>query len=60
MTLQKLRELIWEVLTHQRHSPDLAPSDYYICLYMTNALGVTNLASIQGCENWFFNFFYFF
>uniref|UniRef100_A0A0K2UG07 Histonelysine Nmethyltransferase SETMARlike [Ceratitis capitata] n=1 Tax=Lepeophtheirus salmonis TaxID=72036 RepID=A0A0K2UG07_LEPSM len=57
MTRQKLRELGWEVLMHPPYSPDLAPSDYHLFLPMANALGGTNLASIEACENWLSQFF---
>ena len=51
MTRQKLREFGWEVLMHPPYSPDLAPSDYHLFLSMANALGGTNLASLEVCEN---------
>ena len=57
MTRQKLRELGWEVLMHPPYSPDLAPSDYHLFLSMANALGGTNLASLEACENWLSEFF---
>ena len=57
MTRQKLRELGWEVLIHPPYSPDLAPSDYHLFLSMVNALGGTNLASLEACENWLSEFF---
>ena len=30
VTLQKIRELGWEVIPHPAYSPDIAPSDYYL------------------------------
>jgi len=33
-TIQKLRELNWEVLAHPAYSPDLAPSDYHMFSHM--------------------------
>lgn len=30
MTLEKIKNLQWEVLTHPPYSPDLAPSDYHL------------------------------
>ena len=57
MTRQKLRELGWEVLMHPPYSPDLAPSDYHPFLSMANALGDTNLASLEAGENWLSEFF---
>jgi len=57
VTRQKLRELGWEVLLHPPNSPDLAPSDYHLFLFMANALGSLKLATRESCENWLSEFF---
>ena len=50
-TRQKLRELGWEVISHQPYSPDLAPSDYHLFKRLQNFLDGTKLASREACEN---------
>ena len=57
MTRQKFRELGWDVFTHPPYSPDLAPNDYHLFLFMANALDGKNMASIEACENWMSEFF---
>ena len=37
-TSQKLLRLGWEVILHPQHSPDLAPSDYYLFRSLQNSL----------------------
>ena len=54
---QKLRDLGWEVLLHPPYSPDLAPSDYHLFLFMANKLGSRKLATRESCENWLAEFF---
>jgi len=56
VTRQKLRELGWEFLLHPLYSPDLAPSDYHLFLFMANALGSLKLATRESCENWLSEF----
>ena len=38
LTKEKLAKLGWEVLKHPPYSPDLAPSDFYLFLCMSNEL----------------------
>ena len=42
----------WKVLPHPPYSPDLVPSDYYLCRSMQNALTGIRLTSGQGIKNW--------
>ncbi|GFT82535.1 histone-lysine N-methyltransferase SETMAR [Trichonephila clavipes] len=51
VTRQKLWELGWEVLMHPPYSPDLAPSDFHLCLALQYFLSDKNLGSRQNCEN---------
>ncbi|QQP54383.1 Histone-lysine N-methyltransferase SETMAR [Caligus rogercresseyi] len=51
VTRHKLWELGWEVHMHPPYSPDLAPSDYYLFLYMANDFAGEKFASREACEN---------
>jgi len=42
-TLEKLKELKWEALIHPPHSPDLAPTNFYLFLSLSNILRGKNL-----------------
>ncbi|GFU85081.1 histone-lysine N-methyltransferase SETMAR [Trichonephila clavipes] len=58
MTLQKLRELGWEVLLSLPCSPDLVQNDYHVFLTMENFIRDKKLASSRKvCENRFPEFY---
>ncbi|CAH2092000.1 unnamed protein product [Euphydryas editha] len=57
MTLNKLKELGWEVLMHPPYSPDLAPSDYYLFRSLQNSLNGKKLADRNSAENHLAKFF---
>lgn len=56
-TLQKLRDLEWEILPHPPYSPDIAPSDFYLfrCLY--NSLNGKKFNSEEAVKTHLTNFF---
>ena len=37
-TCQKIAEVGWEILSHPPYSPDIAPSDYHLFLFLQNFL----------------------
>nr|KAF6341453.1 hypothetical protein mMyoMyo1_011884 [Myotis myotis] len=47
-----LKDLAWEVLTHPRYSPDLAPSDYHLFRSMAHALSEQHFKTYEEVENW--------
>ncbi|GFW81529.1 mariner Mos1 transposase [Trichonephila clavipes] len=57
VTLQKLREPVWEVLMHPPYSPDLAPNGYPLFLALQNFLSDKKLGSREDCENRTLEFF---
>ncbi|GFW69683.1 mariner Mos1 transposase [Trichonephila clavipes] len=57
VTRQKLWALVWEVLMHPPYIPDLAPSDYPLCLAFQNFPSDKKLRSREDCENRLLQFF---
>ncbi|GFV51454.1 transposase [Trichonephila clavipes] len=57
VTRQKLWKLSWKVLMHPPHSPDFAPSDYYLFLALQNFLSDKKSGSREDCENRLLGFF---
>lgn len=56
-TLQKLKELKWEILQHPPYSPDLAPSDFHLFRSLQNDLNGKNFNSMKAVENYLTIFF---
>ncbi|CAK9820034.1 Histone-lysine N-methyltransferase SETMAR [Anthophora quadrimaculata] len=56
-TLQKLKELKWEILQHPPYSPDLAPSDFHLFRSLQNNLNGKNFGSVEAIENYLQTFF---
>lgn len=56
-TRQKLLNLGWEVLNHPPYSPDLAPSDYYLFLSISNALRNKRFKDEDEIKQWLEEFF---
>ncbi|KFM57872.1 Mariner Mos1 transposase, partial [Stegodyphus mimosarum] len=48
VTQQKLNTLGWEVLSHPRYSPDIAPSDYYLFRSRQNYLAGKKFKSFES------------
>jgi len=48
MTLDKLKELKWEILLHPPYSPDIAPSDYHLFRFLQNDLNDKNFDSVKA------------
>ena len=57
MTRQKLRELGWKDLMQPTYSPDLAPSEYHLFLFMANDFAGEKFAWREACENRLSQFF---
>ena len=47
-----LETLNWEVLPHPPHSPDIAPSDYYLFWSMAHGLADQQFRSSEDIEKW--------
>ena len=57
MTMQKLLQLGWEILTHLLYSPDLAPSDFYLFWSLQNSLNGKKFLSLEDCKTYLGEFF---
>lgn len=57
MTLDKLKELKWEILLHPPYSPDIAPSDYHLFRSLQNDLNGKNFDSVKAVKNHITAFF---
>jgi [histone H3]-lysine36 N-dimethyltransferase SETMAR len=57
MTKTVIQELGWEVLPHPPYSPDLAPSDYYLFLLLSNTLKGVTFDDDQDMEKWLGDWF---
>lgn len=49
-TRKKLLELDWDVISHPPHSPDLAPSDYYLFPSLQSSLNEQHFASEEAIK----------
>ena len=56
-TLETLKELKWEVLTHPPYSPDLAPSDFHLFRSLINLLRRKKFGSLEPLKNALGSFF---
>ena len=52
MTRQKLLQLGWEVLIHQPHLPDIAPSNFHLFLSLQNSLNGKNFNTLTIKGTW--------
>ena len=52
MTRQKLLQLGWEVLIHQPHLPDIAPSNFHLFLSLQNSLNGKNFNTLTIKVTW--------
>lgn len=57
LTLQKLRDLDWEVLPHPAYSPDIAPSDYHLFRSLQNYLIGKEFVKEENIKSALDNFF---
>lgn len=57
MTLDKLKQLKWEILLHPPYSPDIAPSDYHLFRSLQNDLNGKNFDSVEAIKNHITAFF---
>ena len=57
VTRKKSLELGWEVMPHPPHSPDLAPSDYYLFRSLQNHLNEKTFNSNEAVKNELIQFF---
>ncbi|XP_025265532.1 histone-lysine N-methyltransferase SETMAR-like [Camponotus floridanus] len=57
MTLDKLKQLKWEILLHPPYSPDIAPSHYHLFRSLQNDLNGKNFDSVEAIKNHITAFF---
>lgn len=57
-TLDKIKELRWEVLPHPSYSPDMAPSDYHLFRSLQHFLSGKECRNVEEVKNGISTFFY--
>ena len=57
MIMQKLLQLVWEVLIHLPYLLDVTPSDFHLFLSLQNLLIAKNFNSLKDCRKHLEQFF---
>ena len=57
LTLKKIHDLRWEVLTHPPYSPDLAPSDFHLFPTLQNFIKEKTYAKVGDIKTDISSFF---
>lgn len=54
---EALRDLEWEIFSHPKYSPDIAPTDYHIFYSISSQIKDITFANDEEFNNWLTDFF---